>query len=156
MFSIATVASSTRMPTASARPPRVMMLIVSPSALSTIIEARIDSGIEIAMISVLRQLPRKSRIISAGQAGGDHRLAHHAVDRGAHEDRLIGQRLDLQLRRQGRGDARQRVAHAADDVERRGVARLQDRQRARRAGRPAGRCSSAAPKPSRTCATSRM
>jgi hypothetical protein len=27
------------------------------------IEARIESGIEIAMISVLRQLPRKSRII---------------------------------------------------------------------------------------------
>jgi hypothetical protein len=32
MFSISTVASSTRMPTASARPPRVMMLMVSPSA----------------------------------------------------------------------------------------------------------------------------
>ena len=41
------------------------MLIVSPSALSTMIEVRIDSGIETAMISVLRQLPRKSRIISA-------------------------------------------------------------------------------------------
>ena len=65
MFSIATVASSTRMPTASARPPSVMMLIVSPSALSTMIEVRIDSGIEIAMMSVLRQLPRKTRIISA-------------------------------------------------------------------------------------------
>ena len=32
MFSMATVASSTRMPTASASPPRVMMLMVSPSA----------------------------------------------------------------------------------------------------------------------------
>ena len=41
------------------------MLIVSPSALSTMIELRIDSGIETAMISVLRQLPRNSRIISA-------------------------------------------------------------------------------------------
>ena len=80
MFSISTVASSTRMPTASARPPRVMMLMVSPSALSTMIEVRIDSGIETAMISVLRQLPRKTRIMSAGQAGGDHGLAHHAVD----------------------------------------------------------------------------
>ena len=38
MFSISTVASSTRMPTASARPPSVMMLIVSPSALSTMID----------------------------------------------------------------------------------------------------------------------
>ena len=65
MFSIATVASSTRMPTASARPPSVMMLMVSPSALSTMIELRIESGIETAMITVLRQLPRKTRIISA-------------------------------------------------------------------------------------------
>ena len=65
MFSIVTVASSTRMPTASARPPSVMMLMVSPSKLSTMIEVRIDSGIEIAMMRVLRQLPRNSRIISA-------------------------------------------------------------------------------------------
>ena len=92
MFSIATVASSTRMPTASARPPSVMMLIVSPSALSMMIEVRIDSGIEIAMISVLRQLPRNSRIISAVRHGGDDRLADHAVDRRAHEHRLIEQR----------------------------------------------------------------
>ena len=46
MFSISTVASSTRMPTASARPPSVMMLIVSPSALSTMIETKMESGIE--------------------------------------------------------------------------------------------------------------
>ncbi len=65
MFSIATVASSTRIPTARARPPSVMMLIVSPRALSTMIDERIDSGIETAMITVLRQLPRKIRIITA-------------------------------------------------------------------------------------------
>ena len=41
------------------------MLIVSPSALSTQIEVRIESGMEMAMISVLRQLPRNSRIITA-------------------------------------------------------------------------------------------
>ena len=42
------------------------MLIVSPSARrAAMSEHRIDSGIETAMISVLRQLPRKSRIISA-------------------------------------------------------------------------------------------
>ena len=65
MFSMVTVASSTRMPTASARPPSVMMLIVSPSKLSTLTDVRIDSGMEIAMINVLRQLPRKRRIITA-------------------------------------------------------------------------------------------
>ena len=41
-----------------------MMLMVSPRALSTMMEVRIESGIEIAMMSVLRQLPRKIRIIS--------------------------------------------------------------------------------------------
>ena len=46
-----------------ASPPKVMMLIVSCSALRTMIDVRIDSGIEIAMVNVLRQLPRNSRII---------------------------------------------------------------------------------------------
>ena len=76
-----TVASSTRMPTASASPPRVMMLMVSPSRLSAMTEVRIDSGIETAMISVLRQLPRKSRIIRRGEARRDDRLVDHPADR---------------------------------------------------------------------------
>ena len=63
MFSIVTVASSTRMPTASARPPSVMMFSVSPIADRAMIEPRIASGIEVAMITVERQLPRNSRII---------------------------------------------------------------------------------------------
>ncbi len=41
-----------------------MMFTVSPRKLSTVTEVRMDSGIEIAMISVLRQLPRKMRIIN--------------------------------------------------------------------------------------------
>ena len=65
MFSISTVASSTRIPTASARPPRVMMLIVSPRAASISSEQMMDNGIDTAMISVERQLPRKIRIIAA-------------------------------------------------------------------------------------------
>ena len=65
MFSIVTVASSTRMPTARASPPSVMMLIVCPNRLSIITDVRMDNGIETAMIRVLRQLPRKSRIIKA-------------------------------------------------------------------------------------------
>ncbi len=60
MFSIITVASSTRMPTASARPPSVITLMVWPSHDSATIEHRIDSGIEVAMISVERQEPRNS------------------------------------------------------------------------------------------------
>ncbi len=65
MFSIATVASSTRIPTASASPPSVMMLMVWPSTASASSDVSTASGIVIAMISVARQLPRNSRIISA-------------------------------------------------------------------------------------------
>ncbi len=107
MFSISTVASSTRMPTASASPPRVMMLMVSPSALSTMSEVRIESGIETAMISVLRQLPRKDQDHQPGQAGGNRRFANHAIDRRAHKNRLVGQRLDVEFRRQAGHDLRQ-------------------------------------------------
>ena len=64
MFSIVTVASSTRMPTASASPPSVMMLSVSPIADSMMMAPSTESGIEIAMMTVERQLPRNSRIIT--------------------------------------------------------------------------------------------
>ncbi len=63
MFSIVTVASSTRMPTASAKPPSVITLMVSPIAENIATEARMASGIEMVMISVERQLPRKMRIM---------------------------------------------------------------------------------------------
>ncbi len=63
MFSIVTVASSTRMPTASASPPRVMMFSVSPISESAMIAPRMASGIEVAMMMVERQLPRNSRIM---------------------------------------------------------------------------------------------
>ena len=65
MFSISTVASSTRMPTASDRPPRVMTLSVSPSQLRTMMETRMESGMEMMTMRVLRQLPRKRRIMRA-------------------------------------------------------------------------------------------
>ena len=65
IFSMATVASSTKMPTAKARPPNVIMFIVSPSALSVMMEQRMASGMEMTMTKVVRQLPRKIRIISA-------------------------------------------------------------------------------------------
>jgi hypothetical protein len=63
-FSTSTVASSTRIPTASARPPRVMRFSVCPSRPRTMIETRSASGIDTSTISVLRQLPRKSSIMS--------------------------------------------------------------------------------------------
>ena len=65
MFSISTVASSTRMPTASDRPPSVITFRVWPRKWSIDKEKRIESGIETATISVLRQLPRNTRIMVA-------------------------------------------------------------------------------------------
>ena len=88
---------------------------------NTMIDTRIASGMETRMTSVERHEPRKSRIIRPGERRGDQRLAEHAVQRRAHEHRLVEQRRDLQLRRQRGLDARQRVAHALDDVERRRV-----------------------------------
>ena len=41
------------------------MLIVCPNRLSTITDVKIYNGMEIAIIRVLRQLPRKSKIIKA-------------------------------------------------------------------------------------------
>ena len=63
VFSISTVASSTRIPTASASPPSVITLMVAPSRLKQISDTRIESGMEMHTITVLRQLPRKTRII---------------------------------------------------------------------------------------------
>ena len=42
-----------------------MMLMVSCSMLRQAMEIKTESGMETAMISVLRQLPRNNRIISA-------------------------------------------------------------------------------------------
>ena len=42
-----------------------MMLMVSPNALRKMIEVRMERGIEIAIIRVLRQLPRNRRIMTA-------------------------------------------------------------------------------------------
>ena len=61
MFSIITVASSTRMPTASARPPRVMTLMVCPAQASPMMEQRIESGIVVPTIKVERPEPKNSR-----------------------------------------------------------------------------------------------
>ena len=82
MFSIVTVASSTRMPTASARPPSVMMLIVSPERCrARCSEVRIDSGIDTAMMQRAAPVAEKQQDHRGGQRGGDQRLAHHAAAR---------------------------------------------------------------------------
>src|SRR5271167_4077533 len=56
--------SSTRRPMASAKPPRVMMLMVWLLKYRPKAPARIESGIERRIAKVERKLPRKIRIIS--------------------------------------------------------------------------------------------
>ena len=68
MFSIVTVASSTKIPTAKASPPSVMMFKVSPSADKPTMAPMIDKGMDTAMMSVDRQLPKKSKIIKLVKA----------------------------------------------------------------------------------------
>ena len=93
------------------------MLMVSPSRLRAMTEDRIESGIETAMMTVLRQLPRKIEDHQRGEAGGDDRLADHSAHRRPHEDGLVGHRLDLELRRECRDHAGQEIPDAAHDVE---------------------------------------
>ena len=64
MFSISTVASSTRMPIASASPPSVMMLIVLPVSHRPHSEPKSAIGMLNTTTITLRQLRRNSRIIS--------------------------------------------------------------------------------------------
>ena len=59
------------------------------------IDDRIASGIDTATISVLRQLPRNSRIIAAVSRPAMMLSVHHAFDGRRDEQRLIEQQVDL-------------------------------------------------------------
>ena len=154
VFSISTVASSTRMPTASARPPSVITLIVCPSRFSMIIDVRIDSGIEMQTITVLRQLPRNSRIIRPVSMRRDHAFADHAVDGGAHEERLVEKLFYLERGRQTGQDLGQRGLHVVDHRQCGCLAVAQDREQGAAAARSCAPTLVCTEYPSRTCATS--
>ena len=101
MFSIVTVASSTRMPTASASPPSVMMLSVSPSAHRMASAPRIESGIEIAMMTVRAPAAEEEQDHQAGQRRRDDAFVDDAADRGLDEQRLVADQRDLEVRPAG-------------------------------------------------------
>ena len=63
-----------------------------------------------------------------GERGRDNAFLDHVIDRRAHEQRLIGKFLDLQLRRQTAQNARHRRFHPAHHIQRRGRPALQNRQ----------------------------
>ena len=60
MFSTSTTASSTSSPMAMAMPPSVIVLIDRPMRWKTMAADRIDTGIAVSEIAVVRQLSRKA------------------------------------------------------------------------------------------------
>ena len=85
-------------------------------------EVRIESGIEMQTISVLRQLPRNSRIIMPVRTAAISVSRTTPGDGRAHEQRLIAERRQLQVRRNGGQNPGQRGLHGVDDGERGGLA----------------------------------
>ena len=73
MFSIATVASSTRMPMARARPPSVMMLMVLPVSHSPSSEPSRAIGMLNTTTITLRQIAQEQQDHQPGQRGADQR-----------------------------------------------------------------------------------
>ncbi len=100
MFSITTVPLSTRMPTASAKPPSVIVLSVWPPAYMS--EHGGDDRQRDRRQNDQRQPPvaEEQQDHQRGQAGRHEPPMQHAVERGLDEDRLIEDRLD---RRRPRG-----------------------------------------------------
>src|SRR5205809_2022978 len=129
VFSISTVASSTRIPTASASPPSVITLSVSPRSDSVITETRMASGIDTTITSVERHEPRKRRImipVSAAAMTASRRTP--CSDARTNTDSA---KSGLTSSGERRLDAGQGVLHALDDVEGRGGRGLQDRKHRR-------------------------
>ena len=85
----------------------------------------------VATTSVLRQLPRKSRIINAVRHAAVTPSLSTPLMAGSDEDRLIKELRNVQLRWKRGFDAREDVFDTPDDVQRRGVCALQHGQQSR-------------------------
>ena len=128
MFSISTVASSTRMPTASASPPSVITLSVWPSGLR--IDDRRedrqrdrDHDDERAAPTAEKEQDHRGR-----EQRGDDAFVHDAVDRRAHEDRLVEQLGHHETGRRRCAHSRKERLDLIDDVKRRRAAVFQNRE----------------------------
>ena len=100
-------------------------------ATSSAIAPSTDSGIEIAMITRRAPAAEEQQDHDAGQRRRDDAFERDALDRRAHEQRLVVDRRDLEIVRQRRLDLGELLLDAGDDVERRGRAVLQDRHQHR-------------------------
>ena len=104
-----------------------MVLIVSPIKPRMMMDVRIDSGIEIAMISVDLQLPRKTRIMTAVSAAAI--IASRMTPCTAARTKMLWSDSGVIFNCGGTVLAtRGKIAtNSLDHVQRRGIAALQDR-----------------------------
>src|SRR5258708_12609379 len=93
IFSIVTVASSTRIPTANASTPSVMVLIVSPSKLRMITELRVDTGNRHPYrnrdYDHTSPASQKQQDHQCRQSRGDNSPADHSANCPTNEDPLL-------------------------------------------------------------------
>ena len=134
MFSIVTVASSTRMPMAERKAAKRHHVQRVAHEAGQASELKMESGIETAMISVDRHEPRNRRIIMPVRQAAMTASRSTPANGGAHEDGLIEELLDLTM--PGGAAARRRgqnvVLDFVDDIKGGNGAGLHDGQQHRR------------------------
>ena len=126
MFSTSTVDSSTRMPMASASPPRVMMLIVWPVSQRPTRAPQRANGMFSTTTITLRQSRRNRRTISPVRAAPISALGHHGPHRPGDRRRLVQLEADLDVVGQDGLHARDGLLDVVHHRQRRGVGPLRD------------------------------
>jgi len=121
MFSIVTVPSSTSTPTASARPPRLMMLMVWPDAQSPTAATSRERGIVTTTTSALRQSRRNSSTMKPGQQSAQRTFEGQAIDRTQDVGRLVELVADVHVVGQYRLELREVRLDEAHDLQRRRI-----------------------------------
>src|SRR5258705_4143732 len=121
MFSMATVASSTRMPTANANPPKVMMLIVWPDTQSAVTDARIASGMFKDHDERTAPVPQKQQHHKAREHRAESAFDEQALDGARHVGGLVKLVTDLNIVRKYGLEAWQVGFDGLNDRECRGV-----------------------------------
>src|SRR5437764_5775213 len=114
------------MPTASAIPPSVITLSVWCRMLSMMMEVKIDSGIDVMTIRVLRQDPRTSRIISAVRQPAITPSCRTPVTAARTKMLWSNRKVDFETRRQACQNLGHQLAHLVYDCQGRGAAVAQD------------------------------
>src|SRR5258705_11836636 len=97
MFSMVTVASSTRMPTANANPPKVMMLIVWPDTQTAVTAARIASGMFKDHDERTAPVPQKQQHHKAREHRAESTFDEQALDGARHVGGLVELVTDLNI-----------------------------------------------------------